>query len=817
MFAKLETFPAALLELVACAKSSAKAIPPLFPLSTSVAVNPFLGQSEEPLAVTAARLARVGGVRITPPRSHWAAKLAAGTMTEADLADATRAASAHPSAAVFAQPTLDEVIASLGAEPEPAAALPTVAELAANVSGVDWPGLIEDRIGVWAASHFDQGQALWKQAKSDSAFASWRDFAARDLTPEIHGLKGFCSFVAETNRSHWRAIGRACENLGVDTAASHTAFHRWLTTLGGWAQYGRYHLWQAELNGDLDSTVTELLAIRMVFDEALFDLYRDQIIERWEQVVVAHQAPVTPDKELIIDAILQDAGDRAAQRALADALEAGAPRKAVDPAAPERPAVQAAFCIDVRSEVLRRALEAQDSAIQTIGFAGFFGLASAHKAAGSDVTEMRGPVLLQAGLTSQVVEPKRVDLGRRYSARAKRAWGRFKLAAVSSFAFVEATGPLYAGKLMKDSLGTGHGAAVEPAPKLDPMIDLPTRVGMAKTVLSAMSLTSEFAPIVMLAGHGAHVTNNPHESALQCGACGGHAGDVNARLLAALLNDRDVRLGLRDQGIDVPDDTAFLPALHHTTTDEITLYEDDLPLGADRSGLAQLRSWLAAAGTLARSERAGRLPRAEDAKSVLRRARDWAETRPEWGLAGCRAFIAAPRGRTDGADLAGQSFLHNYDWQRDEGFGVLELIMTAPVVVASWISLQYYGSTTAPALFGGGNKLLHNVVGGIGVLEGNNGAPRAGLPWQSVHDGAGFQHDPLRLSVVIEAPREAMSDILDRHPAVRALFDNGWLHLIAMDDAGRLAWRYSGDLTWQPMGRTTGVSAAKGTLPIAAE
>jgi len=101
-----------------------------------------------------------------------------------------------------------------------------------------------------------------------------------------------------------------------------------------------------------------------------------------------------------------------------------------------------------------------------------------------------------------------------------------------------------------------------------------------------------------------------------------------------------------------------------------------------------------------------------------------------------------------------------------------------------------------PKLFGGGNKLLHNVAGGIGVLEGNGGALRPGLPWQSVHDGDGFQHDPLRLSVIIEAPREAMSDILSRHTGVKALFDNGWLHLIAMDDDGTLAWRYDGDLKW---------------------
>jgi uncharacterized protein YbcC (UPF0753/DUF2309 family) len=119
-------------------------------------------------------------------------------------------------------------------------------------------------------------------------------------------------------------------------------------------------------------------------------------------------------------------------------------------------------------------------------------------------------------------------------------------------------------------------------------------------------------------------------------------------------------------------------------------------------------------------------------------------------------------------------------------------------VVASWISLQYYGSTVAPAVFGSGNKLLHNVVGGIGVLEGNGGPMRAGLAWQSVHDGDGFVHEPVRLSVCIEAPLAAMTDILARHDGVRALFDRRWLHLFAMDADGRLVNRYVGDLRWEP-------------------
>ncbi|WBO58082.1 DUF2309 domain-containing protein [Acidocella sp. MX-AZ03] len=46
---------------------AARAIPPAWPLASSVAVNPFLGQAGEPLAVAGARLARIAGARVTMP------------------------------------------------------------------------------------------------------------------------------------------------------------------------------------------------------------------------------------------------------------------------------------------------------------------------------------------------------------------------------------------------------------------------------------------------------------------------------------------------------------------------------------------------------------------------------------------------------------------------------------------------------------------------------------------------------------------------------------------------------------------------------
>ena len=778
--------------LGAAADRAARAIPPVWPLASSVAVNPFLGQTDENLATVGARLERVAGAPVTMARSWYEERIASGVINDVDLSDALASA---PSAL---RPANVAALKSATHVSKPKAnALPTIADLAAEASGIDWPGLISERFGAWAAGYFDEGQALWAAPRGRGAYAAWRAVATHDLTPEIVGLSGFATHVSEAPETAPEAVASVVRRIAIPAEALETYFHQMLLTLGGWAQYARYRLWQAELGGGADATITDFLAIRLIWEAALFDRYEDQISARWKAIIAAHALPVAPTAEHVVDSILQEASERAAQRILAETLAA--------PGAvgtDNRPALQAAFCIDVRSEVFRRALESVNPEIQTLGFAGFFGLTASHRRFASDVRELRLPVLLNPGLTtcSGGLDDAEADQSARFKARAKRAWGRFKLAAVSSFAFVEATGPVYASKLVSDALGLhATPASDDPAPRLDPALDLATRTKAAETVLRAMSLTANFGKLVLLAGHGANVVNNPHASGLHCGACGGYSGEVNARLLAALLNDPEVRSGLVPQGIEIPADTLFLGALHDTTTDAVTLYADDHPSASHQSDIRQAKVWLEAAGVISRGERALRLPRATGEGSLTRRSRDWAEVRPEWALAGCKAFIAAPRRRTAGKTLEGRAFLHDYDWKIDQDFGVLELILTAPVVVASWISLQYYGSTVAPTVFGGGNKLLHNVTGGIGVVEGNGGVMRAGLPWQSVHDGERYVHEPLRLSVCIEAPREAMTEILKRHEGVRALFDNRWLHLFALDETGRMAWRYAGDLQWTAM------------------
>ncbi|MBY0367759.1 MAG: DUF2309 domain-containing protein, partial [Burkholderiaceae bacterium] len=197
-------------------------------------------------------------------------------------------------------------------------------------------------------------------------------------------------------------------------------------------------------------------------------------------------------------------------------------------------------------------------------------------------------------------------------------------------------------------------------------------------------------------------------------------------------------------------------------------------------------------------------------EQLRRRANDAAQTRPEWGLAGNAAFVIAPRQRSRGVVLGGRSFLHDYDAGQDADGSVLELLMTAPMLVTHWINWQYHASTCDPQRLGSGNKVLHNVVGGtLGVFEGNGGDLRIGLSHQSLNDGSRWVHEPLRLTVVIDAPRAAIDAVIAKHAVVRQLLENDWLHLWRFEAEG-FERHVQGQ--WQPVNW----SSAQEAQPLAA-
>jgi hypothetical protein len=807
-------------------KKACKKIAPLWPLESFVAVNPYLGLTDQSFESTAQKLSDLAGIQSTLPVSYYLEAIEQGKITPKDIESVLRRKQNPPTlnGASFIEniKTLKE-----GKSSEPRVG--TVAHIATALSAADWQGLMTDRISTWAASYFDKGQAQWKASEqSESLFLAWKFEAETDKSPAVLGLSGFDKVIKNLPQHPIDAAQIVLDELDIPEAGLEIYLHSLLLRLGGWSAYIAHLDWESSRYGGEELLLQEFLCVLICWEYGFYKcLQEPNLKQRWEQnkhQLVQLSSSRELDPELLNKIILQEAFDFATQTKLVKKFKENNP--AEEPQQTQAK-VQAIFCIDVRSEVYRRNLESVAPEIDTLGFAGFFGFPIKYVKMGHENGNDHCPVLIPSGPTivEEISDKKRNDIAIQHLKSDRlisHAWKTFKSSAVSSFGFVSPIGLSYLPKLFTDSFGL-----TRPVPNPDKKglskedyanksisletsefrgkttgIPLEDRIKMAKGALQAMSLTDDFARLVLIVGHGSTTVNNPHATGLDCGACAGQSGEANAKVAAAILNDKIVRQHLMAEQITIPDTTFFIACLHDTTTDEVALYNTKQIPSSHQSDYLALKDALLKTGHAARAERALRM-NIEGSKNtdaqVKYRSKDWAQVRPEWGLAGCSAFVVAPRSKTKGINLEGRSFLHSYDWKKDTGFKVLEVIMTAPMIVTSWINLQYYGSTVDNEHFGSGNKTLHNVTAGIGVLEGYAGDLRTGLPMQSIHDGTKYQHEPLRLSVVINAPKEAINNVLEKHPSVKQLCDNQWIFLMAMSDEGEITARYDVNLEWEEL------------------
>ncbi len=330
------------------------------------------------------------------------------------------------------------------------------------------------------------------------------------------------------------------------------------------------------------------------------------------------------------------------------------------------------------------------------------------------------------------------------------------------------------------------------------------QVLFVETALRVLGFTKTFSRLILTCAHGSISDNNPYESALDCGACGGNHGVSNARAFAAMANKGEVRQILAQKGIHIPPDTHFLPGQHDTTTDEVELFDlEDVP-ATHRKDLLRLQHDLEEASRCNSFERLTRLPDengceslGEASKRTKQRSIDWSQVRPEWGLSRHTAFIVGRRLLTQGINLEGRTFLHSYDHSQDETGKYLEIIMTAPMIVGNWINMEHYFSTVDPAVYGAGSKVYHNVVSRVGVMYGSQSDLCVGLPVQTVLNEEKPYHEPMRLFVIIEAPRERISMIISRHDILKRLIGNQWINLVALDPATREFFFHDSRNDWQ--------------------
>lgn len=447
------------------------------------------------------------------------------------------------------------------------------------------------------------------------------------------------------------------------------------------------------------------------------------------------------------------------------------------------------FCIDVRSEGFRRHLE-EVGRIETYGFAGFFGLAFELREKMSAKETCQCPALLEPNFIVKTMECQSYFLGEAFQL-VKPAIDSMKSSALGAFAFYEIAGIWFSLVLLIKSFGyrwlakfksrtlKEKSASYRQLDLLDieekQVVSLEKRVSLAKGLLEGIGLVDRFAKWVVICGHRAETDNNPHQAGLDCGACGGNAGYSNAILACYLLNDKAIREQLSREGIVIPGETVFVPVCHNTTTDKIEWF--DSLLGLEQGLLEQLQSLKSQAeqaGAALIKERLAGLP---GKSNVQRRAQDWAELIPEWGLVNNAAMVIGPRTLTQHANLDRRVFLHSYRPEQDPTGALLESILLGPMVVAHWINIQYYFSAVDPANFGSGDKTVQNVLPSVGVMLGNYSDLQYGLSYQSVFFQDQRVHQPLRLFVVVYAEKSKVDGILSKHAHLNQLVQGRWLWL----------------------------------------
>jgi uncharacterized protein len=524
--------------------------------------------------------------------------------------------------------------------------------------------------------------------------------------------------------------------------------------------------------------------------------------------------------------ILHQAFERAIRYRLYDALMHHTPH---GPSGP--PAFQAVFCIDEREESFRRHLEEAEPDCQTFSTAGFFNVAMYHEGVTDAHPRPLCPVAIRPAHYVAEIEPDghrlmqhtrrlhrraagflgyNVHLGSRLPMRGAVLMTAFGWLALVPLV-LRVVFPWLSSRWRR--IRQTSITATRTRLQLDRQDETPPigkhfgftvreMADIVRRVIEDLGIRDRLSPLVILIGHGSISLNNPHESAHDCGACGGGRGGPNARAFAQMANDPRVRRLLAAEGVGIDPTTWFIGAQRNTCNNEVTFFDEDLLPPSCRPLFERAVDAIETTRRREAHERCRRFdgvprwyPPAAALAHVQGRADDLAQPRPEYGHATNAFCIIGRRARSRGLFLDRRAFLVSYDPSRDGDGAILTRIMAAVVPVVAGISLEYYFSYVDPTGYGCGTKLPHNVTSLLGVMDGAQSDLRTGLPWQMVEI-----HEPTRLAIVVEGTRDRLARVIEADPNIERLVRNRWIWIACLDAESGALWelRSSGFVAHAP-------------------
>ncbi len=457
---------------------------------------------------------------------------------------------------------------------------------------------------------------------------------------------------------------------------------------------------------------------------------------------------------------------------------------------------QALFCMDDRECSLRRYVEQIDSNAETFGTPGFFHVEFFYQPIdGKFYTKLCPAPVTPKYLIKEIGKGKKRKKDAHFTKHSHSLlsgwiisqtlgfWSAFRLF-VSIFkpSMTPATSASFRHLDKEATLTIEHIDSYAEENGLQIGFTIPEMATRVEALLKSIGLVNHFAPIVYLVGHGATSVNNTHYAGYDCGACSGRPGSVNAKVMAFMANHPEVRKILATKGISIPETTQFVAALHDTTRDDITFFDESLIADANR----ELHNFNIQTFHLALDYNAKERSRRFDSidstmkldkihERIRRRSVSLFEPRPELNHATNAICIVGRRALSKQLFLDRRSFMNSYDYAIDPDGEYLYGILKAVAPVGGGINLEYYFSRVDNYKLGAGTKLPHNVMGLLGVANGIDGDLRPGLPSQMIE-----VHDPVRLLIIVEHLPETVLKAITKMPETYEWFKNDWVKLVCV-------------------------------------